>query len=146
MELKIIGYINRTAIYSTNYNNKKMPTPNNKKLYTLVKSEADEKYKKPSAYKSGYIVKRYKALGGTYSDDGKAKNLKKWFDEEWKYIYPVYRPTKRINQTTPLLVSEISFTNLIEQIKLKQSIRGTQNLPKFIKSKKNINKNALYFK
>ena len=74
-----------------------MPTPNNKKLYRLVKLEADEKYKKPSAYKSGYIVKRYKALGGTYSEDGQPNNLKKWFAEQWKDIgnsaYPVYRPT-----------------------------------------------------
>ncbi len=117
-----------------------MPIPTDKKLYRLVKLEADEKYKKPSAYKSGYIVKRYKALGGTYSEDGKPKNLKKWFDEEWKDIgnssYPVYRPTKRINKTTPLLVSEISKNNLIKQITLKQSIKGRHNLPKFIRKKK----------
>jgi hypothetical protein len=30
---------------------------------------ADKIYSKPSAYKSGYIVKKYKELGGTYSGD-----------------------------------------------------------------------------
>ena len=28
---------------------------------------ADEIYEKPSAYKSGYIVKKYKELGGKYT-------------------------------------------------------------------------------
>ena len=103
-----------------------MSTPNNKKLYSLVKLEADAKYKKPSAYKSGYIVKRYKQLGGTYSDDDKPKELERWFKEKWQDIgnlsYPVYRPTKRINEDTPLLASEINKNNLMKQILLKQII------------------------
>jgi hypothetical protein len=37
-----------------------MPIPKNKILYEKVKMMADEIYKKPSAYKSGYIVKKYK--------------------------------------------------------------------------------------
>ena len=63
-----------------------MPIPNDKKLYSFLKLEADDKYKKPSAYKSGYIVRRYKALGGTYSDDSRPKNLKKWFNEGSKEL------------------------------------------------------------
>ncbi len=43
-----------------------MSIPINKKLYEEVKNKADEIYKKPSAYKSGYIVKEYKRLGGKY--------------------------------------------------------------------------------
>ena len=116
-----------------------MPTPNNKKLYRLAKLEADTKYKKSSAYKSGYIVKRYKQLGGTYSDDDKPKKLKRWFSEKWKDVghssYPVYRPTVRINKHTPLLASEIDRNNLAKQIILKQRIKGESNLPKFKKSK-----------
>ena len=42
-----------------------MPTPINKKLYEKVKEQADKIYEKSSAYKSGYIVKTYKKLGGT---------------------------------------------------------------------------------
>ena len=41
-----------------------MPTPANPKLYTEVKKYADTIYSKPSAYKSGFIVKTYKQNGG----------------------------------------------------------------------------------
>jgi len=113
-----------------------MPTPDNHYLYERVKRMADDVYRKPSAYKSGWIVKMYKSQGGTYSDDGKPKNLKRWFEgEAWKDIgglnYPVYRPTIRANKNTPLLVSEIDPTNLKKQIALKQRIKGSRNLPKF---------------
>jgi hypothetical protein len=37
--------------------------------------KADKIYKKPSAYKSDYIVKTYKELGGRYKDDNETKNL-----------------------------------------------------------------------
>ena len=109
----------------------------NPELYERVKKMADEKYSKSSAYKSGYIVKTYKQMGGTYTEDGKPKNLQRWYKEDWKDIgdldYPVYRPTKRINQKTPLLPIEIDFDNLINQILLKQKIKGSKNLPKFEK-------------
>lgn len=112
-----------------------MPIPKDKDLYEKVKKIADEKYKKPSAYKSGFIVKTYKECGGEYIDDNKEKNLKRWFKEEWKDIgdsdYPVYRPTKRINKNTPLTDKEIDPKQLKEQIKLKQIIKGKYNLPKF---------------
>lgn len=107
----------------------------NPELYEKVKKIADETYKKPSAYKSGFIVKKYKELGGKYSDDQETKPLKRWFKEEWKDIgnedYPVYRPTKRISKETPLTIDEIDPKQLKEQIKLKQIIKGEKNLPKF---------------
>jgi len=113
----------------------------NPKLYEQAKKIADEKYSKPSAYKSGFIVKKYKELGGTYTDDKNPKDLKRWFKEDWKDIgnkdYPVYRPTKRISEKTPLLPQEIN--NLSQQIKLKQKIKGTHNLPPFQKKKSNDN-------
>ena len=128
-----------------------MPTPANPELYAQAKRIADETYKKPSAYKSGFIVKKYKELGGKYRDDKKPKNLKNWFREDWKDVvthtmpdgtvmagathgpssYPVFRPTKRVNKKTPLTVSEIDPVNLRKQIKLKQKIRGSANLPPF---------------
>ena len=114
-----------------------MPIIVNKKLYEEVKKEADEKYKKSSAYKSGWIVKTYKERGGKYKDDGKEKELKRWFMEEWQDIgndlYPVYRPTFKVSETTPLTVNEIDSKNLKEQIKLKQIIKGNKNLPAFKK-------------
>jgi hypothetical protein len=114
-----------------------MPTPSNPELYAQVKKHADQVYSKPSAYRSGYIVKMYKKLGGEYLDDSKPKNLKKWFNEHWQDIgglnYPVYRPTVRINKLTPLIPSEIDKLNLKEQILLKQLLRGDYNLPPFKK-------------
>jgi hypothetical protein len=107
-------------------------------LYNAVKQYADTIYKKSSAYKSGFIVKTYKNLGGRYLDDNRSKNLKRWFKEEWKDIgnkeYPVYRPTRIIDpKNTPLTVDEIDKQNLKKQIKEKQIIRGTKNLSPFKK-------------
>ena len=111
----------------------------NQELYDKVKLYADQIYKKPSAYKSGFIVKTYKQHGGTFTDDKKDKPLKRWFKEKWQDIgnekYPVYRPTVKINKKTPLIPSEIEPKQLKEQIKLKQKIKGNKNLPKFQKLK-----------
>ena len=109
---------------------------NNQGLYDKVKLYADQIYKKPSAYKSGFIVKTYKEQGGTYSDNKKEKPLKRWFKESWQDIgnkeYPVYRPTIKVSATkTPLLKSEIDPDQLKNQIKLKQKIKGSRNLPPF---------------
>ena len=114
-----------------------MPTPIDKTLYEKVKKEADKIYSKPSAYKSGYIVKKYKELGGRYQEDNKPKNLKRWYAERWISVsgeneYPVYRPTKRINKSTPLTADEINPKQLKKQIELKQKIKGTKNLPPFL--------------
>jgi len=114
-----------------------MPTPKDKVLYEKAKKMADEIYKKPSAYKSGYIVKKYKELGGEYIDDKKPKELKRWFSEKWADIggldYPVFRPSIRVSKKTPLTVKEIDPKQLKEQIKLKQKIKGNKNLPPFKK-------------
>ena len=61
-----------------------MPTPVNKDLYEAVKEYANIVYDKPSAYKSGFIVKMYKKLGGTYKEDHKEHDLERWFLENWK--------------------------------------------------------------
>jgi hypothetical protein len=112
-------------------------TPSNLKLYNQVKEEINKIYKKHSAYRSGAYIKRYKELGGTFKEDKKPKTLKRWFKEEWKDIgnkqYPVYRPTIKINKSTPLTIDEIDKNNLEQQIKLKQKIKGNKNLPPFKK-------------
>lgn len=113
-----------------------MAIPLNKILYEKVKQLADNIYEKPSAYKSGFIVKTYKEYGGTYKDSGEKKGLQQWFNEKWTDVgnkdYPVYRPTKRVAKDTPLTVSEIDPKNLKKQIALKQKIKG-KNLPPFKK-------------
>jgi hypothetical protein len=112
-----------------------MPIPIDKDLYNKVKEIADNVYKKPSAYKSMYIQKLYKKYGGEYEEDGEERKLSRWMAEEWKDYgnkeYPVYRPSKKITADTPLLVSEIDPSNLKKQIKRKQIIKGSENLPKF---------------
>jgi hypothetical protein len=116
-----------------------MAIPLNKALYEKAKLIADETYDKPSAYKSGFIVKTYKKMGGKYKNIDKEKDLKRWYEEGWTDInplksetsYPVYRPTKRINKNTPLTVDEIDKTNLLEQSLIKQVIKGKKNLKPF---------------
>jgi len=112
-----------------------MAVPINTGLYKAVKEYADIIYDKPSAYKSGFIVKTYKKLGGTYKDDNREKELQRWFREKWVDVgnkeYPVYRPTIRVNKKTPLTAAEIDKKNLKSQIKLKQKIQGDKNLPPF---------------
>jgi hypothetical protein len=116
-----------------------MAIPLNKELYEKAKLIADETYDKSSAYKSGFIVKTYKKMGGKYKNIDKEKDLKRWFEEGWTDInplktdssYPVYRPTKRINKNTPLTVDEIDKNNLLEQSLIKQVIKGKKNLKPF---------------
>lgn len=119
-----------------------MPFIVNQTLYNQVKDDADKLYKKPSAYKSGWIVKTYKERGGTYEDDNQPKNLERWFKEKWGDIggkdYPVYRPTKRITKGTPLTVDEIDPKQAKKQIALKQIIKGESNLPPFYSKDKEI--------
>jgi hypothetical protein len=108
--------------------------PINKKLYEKVKEEVYPRYKKPSAYRSGAVVKRYKDLGGKFKDNG-SRPLARWFKEEWKDVgnqkYPVYRPTKRVDKNTPLTPAEIDPENLELQISEKQKIKGEKNLKPF---------------
>ena len=116
-----------------------MATPKDLELYEQVKRLAEELYEKSSAYRSGFIIKEYKKRGGTFKDDHKPRNLKRWFLEKWTDVghgaYPVYRPTRRISKKTPLTVFEIDERNLRKQIRLKQKIKGERNLPAFKKKK-----------
>jgi hypothetical protein len=111
-----------------------MPVPTNPDLYQKVKKRADQVYAVPSAYKSGWIVKTYKSLGGTYKDDHHPRTLRRWFKEKWTDIghqaYPVYRPTRRISKKTPLTASEIDPRQAKRQIRLKQTLRHS-TLPPF---------------
>ena len=110
-------------------------------LYEKAKAYADNIFKKPSAFKSGFIVKKYKEMGGTYSGEKPNKTgIARWFKEEWKDIgneeYPVFRPTLKITEKTPLTPDEIKPSNLKKQIALKQKIKGDANLPPFLPLKK----------
>lgn len=109
--------------------------PSDTKLYEKAKKIVYAQYDKPSAYRSGALVKKYKEMGGTYKDDGEEETLRRWFKEDWKDVgnksYPVYRPTKRITKNTPLTPEEIDPKNLRQQVETKQKIKGTKNLKPF---------------
>jgi len=100
-----------------------MPTPKDQILYEKIKQNIHSKYK-PSAYRSGLLVKEYKReyLKKYKNDDAyignrQESNLKKWFDEEWKNqrgkvgyekTGDIYRPTKKINEKTPITWFELT--------------------------------------
>ena len=89
-----------------------------KKLWAKVKKLADETYKAPSAYKSGFMVKKYKELGGKFvNKKDVTSGLTRWFAEEWKnqkgaigyqHDNDIYRPTIRVNKNTPKTWSELT--------------------------------------
>jgi hypothetical protein len=98
-----------------------------KKLYEIVKKEADAKFLAPtSAYKSAWIVRIYKSRGGIFESKPDPKQgLTRWFSEKWVDLnrdnkpygrakatlngtYPLCRPSIRITDKTPRLASEIS--------------------------------------
>lgn len=113
-----------------------MPTVLDQELYDKAKKQADAIYTKPSAYKSGFIQRKYKELGGRFREDNKPKALANWFQEKWKNVaekgqYPVLRPTVRVSKATALTVKEIDPKQLKKQVALKQVIKGKKNLPPF---------------
>ena len=94
-----------------------MSIPDDPKLYEQVKNEIYKKYPKHSAYRSGLLVKEYKARGGTYSGDkNKKEGLTAWFAQNWKnqrgetvyeYKSDIYRPTVKVGDT-PKTFAELS--------------------------------------
>ena len=104
-----------------------MPTPNDKDLYEKIKKEITGKYK-PSAYRSGMIVRKYKEEylkkhknSNAYSGNKETSNLKRWFNEQWlnqrgqvgyKFSGDVYRPTIRINSKTPTTFNELTLQQI----------------------------------
>lgn len=53
------------------------PQYKNPSIYRRAKATADKKFDKPSAYKSGFLVREYKRLGGKYETKRKGTALKK---------------------------------------------------------------------
>jgi hypothetical protein len=93
-------------------------------LYKKAKKKADETYKKNSAYKSMFLVSEYKKLGGKYRGEKKLTGVKRWNAEKWIQVLPFLesgkkiacgfgeggkacRPSKRIDKSTPMTVSEL---------------------------------------
>ena len=95
-------------------------------LYAKAKRKADKVHARHSAYKSMYIQKVYKDLGGKYASVKKGKSLEQWNKERWIQVIPfltygekvqcgsssgkihkVCRPLVRVNSTTPITLPEL---------------------------------------
>ena len=123
-----------------------MSKPIDTKLYKRVKDMADKKFKSPTGvYKSSWIVKKYKDLGGKYSSKRKPKSsgLKRWYKEKWvdlnrpkkngsfepcgrksanmKSKYPLCRPSVRVNKKTPKTYKELPKKSIKQAKKSKKS-------------------------
>lgn len=128
-----------------------MPEPINKSLYEKVKKLANKKFSsKTGIYKSSWIVKKYKELGGKYKGKKSSKSgLKRWYREDWvdlnrkskngKYEkcgrrssktgkYPLCRPSKRITSKTPRTFHKISKKSLKKAKLLKAKLRSRGNV------------------
>jgi len=116
-------------------------TPINKKLYNQVVADAKKRFKVwPSAYASGWVVRRYKELGGTYraTNGDKTTTLDRWFQEKWVNVcqlpkivpcgrskasmkdYPYCRPLKRITKDTPKTARELTPQQIEKRCKKKK--------------------------
>ena len=115
-----------------------MPTPTDAKLYEKIRKELFSIYTKPSAYRSGLLVQRYKneyvkkhKNFNCYSGDRETSNLKRWFAEQWrnqrgevgyKERGDIYRPTIRINEKTPTTFNELTLNQIIKAKKEKEKL------------------------
>jgi len=101
----------------------------NPAIYRKVRKIADATYERPGAFKSMFISKKYKELGGKYTEkyNNQKKDkglLKKWRDEKWVSVKDYLdgkivecgkdsigknacRPTKKIDNKTPITIQEV---------------------------------------
>lgn len=136
-----------------------MSEPADKSLYSKVKSRADKKFSsKTGIYKSSWIVREYKRLGGKYRGKKpgvKSAGLKRWYKEKWvdlnrpiknskgkvigykscgrssvknKQRYPLCRPSKRVTSGTPKTYKEISKIKIKRAKHEKSRVKGSRNI------------------
>ena len=97
----------------------------NKEKYRKAKSKAIKTFgKKSSAYKSMYIVREYKKMGGKYKGKKSTNGLSRWNKEKWIAVLPYLkgenvacgatlnkkvscRPKIRKNKSTPITIKEV---------------------------------------
>lgn len=125
-------------------------TPAHKKLYEQVVSDAKKRFRVwPSAYASGWVVRRYKELGGTYQPEkknGDTTTLDRWFRQQWVDVcelplivpcgrpkasrenYPYCRPWKRITRDTPTTAKELTPQQIAERCEKKKKDPTTRIL------------------
>ena len=128
----------------------------NSYMYKKAIEIANDKYgEKSSIYRSSYIVKMYKELGGIINDKLKKSGLNRWFTEEWIQVSPYLekgqkiecggkrvsdrkgkscRPLIRITEKTPITIPELlelhSKKDIIKVAKEKERSGGRVNWKK----------------
>lgn len=98
----------------------------NPSLYRKARKIADEKYEKHGLFKSSFLVKTYKEMGGKYSGKKNTEGITRWLKkEQWVDVGAFLRddkivkcgssekkgqscrPLKRANAKTPITISEL---------------------------------------
>lgn len=132
--------------------------PVNKVLYDRVTKQATSIFNSSRGiYRSAWIVKEYKRLGGTYTGKHpsvKDPGLKRWFKEKWidlnrpiygkskeiigyepcgrsdatKGDYPLCRPMNRVTKKTPKTVSELSKASIASAKVAKKRVQSKANI------------------
>lgn len=131
--------------YTNNYMNPKFLDKN---IYKKAKKIADDTYSKNSAYKSLFMIAKYKELGGKIDEKKSNKGTDIWLKEKWKNLTPyasneikkindlpvcgertkkqiksklpsICRPTKKVNKNTPKLAQEFSKSQIKKALKIK---------------------------
>lgn len=136
-----------------------MPEPIDIELYNKVKNLANRRFKsKTGIYRSSWIVREYKRLGGKYrgsKPNDRSPGLKRWFKEKWvdlnrpiknskgriigykscgrnslknKERYPLCRPSKRVTSGTPKTFKELSKYSIERARKIKALVKGSSNI------------------
>jgi hypothetical protein len=134
-----------------------MPEPTNKKLYDSVKKKADTMFlSKTGIYKSSWIVREYKRLGGKYKGSKpRSSGLKRWYNERWvdlnrpiknskgkvigykpcgrpdlskKSAYPLCRPSVRVTRNTPKTHKELTKKSIQKALLQKRKVREKGNI------------------
>ena len=114
-----------------------MVIPKDKQLYEKVKKKLYKEIPTHSAYRSAQLVKQYKqAYEKKYKSSNayegkkpKSSKLQNWMSEKWrnqrgevgyKKKGDIYRPTKRINKSTPTTFNELTKKEIKDAMKEKK--------------------------
>jgi hypothetical protein len=117
-----------------------MSVPKDKLLYERIKRNLFIEMPYNSAYRSGHLVRKYKAAyelkykNGSSAYEGSKKNnkgLDRWYKEKWvnqrgeigyKKVGDIYRPTIKITSKTPKTYGELDAKKIKKAIKAKKTL------------------------
>lgn len=130
-----------------------MVEPIDKELYNMIKELANKVFKSPTGiFRSAWISRMYRKVGGRYSNIKTNSKIKKWLSERWvdinqpikknnviigyekcghkntqNNLYPLCRPTIR-KKETPLILQDIDKKTIKRVNKEKQKLKNKGNI------------------